>query len=183
MRYKFTFLADRKQLRRTRTDRCRNRFRPFCYYSRVSVRRGSRGSRWLCHCGLAGAARVGNGGVAGGNAYTAMVERGKEREKVGRNEEVRKGEKELRLVAREGCIMQRASSWQGVDFVQHYVSLPFGFSPLHSPSPLSVTLLLFVPVLMHTVICMRDRAGRVRNHFRRIMKYPLCSFHCYNADR
>lgn len=27
--------------------------------------------------------------------------------------------------------MQRASSWQGVDFVQHYVSLPFGFLPLH----------------------------------------------------
>lgn len=27
--------------------------------------------------------------------------------------------------------MQRASSWQGVDFMQHYVSLPFGFLPLH----------------------------------------------------
>lgn len=86
-------------------------------YGRVSSCRGGRGSIWLCHCGLAVVARVGNSGVAGGNAYITVIER---REKEG----------ERASTGRLGGL-HNAASCQGVDFVQHYVSLPFGFLPLH----------------------------------------------------
>lgn len=48
------------------------------------------------HCGLAGVARVGNGGVAGGNAYIAI-------------EKERKREKERALTGRSGGLHNAAS--------------------------------------------------------------------------
>jgi len=74
--------------------------------------------------GLAEVARVGNGGVAGGNAYITIVK--KERERERRRERERKSASTGRLGG-----LHNAASCQGVDFMQHYVSLPFGFLPLY----------------------------------------------------